>query len=75
MIDFTARLEALAAAPKTHRVTTHYASGAVSAFDAHSANAAASIYASESRKIGRDLIDRATGDTVRVVSVVIEPLV
>lgn len=73
-MDIVARLEALAAAPKTHRVTTHYACGKTRTFDAHSEAAARNHALGESRSIGRDLIDRATGATVRKVRVEVTPI-
>lgn len=62
------------AAPKTHRVTTHYACGKTRTFDAHSEAAARNHALGESRNIGRDLIDRATGATVRKVRVEVAPI-
>lgn len=68
-MDINARLTALAARPKTHRVSTRYACGKVRTFDAHSAAAADNFATGERRKVGRDLIDRESGATVRVVAV------
>lgn len=63
-------IAAALAAPKTHRVTTRYACGKVRTFDSRSL-ASATVYADavERPKIGRDLICRETGATVRVTSV------
>lgn len=63
------RLAALAASPKPYRVVTTYACGKVRTLDVHSMGAAENHAFGERRKIGRDLIDRETGATVRVVSV------
>lgn len=64
-------IAAALAAPKTHRVTTVYADGAAHIFDTRSL-ASAEMYAQrEHGKIGRNMINRETGATVRVVSVTI----
>lgn len=65
-LDLIARIQAM---PKTHAVVTTYADGEVLAHATHSAAAAETWAVGERRKIGRDLIDRDTGETVRVVSV------
>jgi len=62
------------AKPLTHRVTTLYASGAVKTHDTRSLGAAENFAKGESRKIGRDLIDRATGKAVRIVTVTVAAL-
>lgn len=59
---------------KRYRVTTVYADGGTRTHDVHSLGQADNYALVESRKIGRDLIDRQTGKTVRVTDVVIEPL-
>lgn len=68
-------IAAALAAPKTHAVVTTYADGTVKRHETRNA-ASANTHADfvERPKIGRDLIDRATGKTVRVVSVEIMPL-
>lgn len=61
--------------PKTHAVVTTYADGATKRHETRnfaSANTHADFV--ERPKIGRDLIDRMTGKTVRVVSVEIVKL-
>lgn len=58
-----------AAAPKTHAVLTTYADGRVERHETPSAATAENWAIGERRKIGRDLISRATGATVQVVSV------
>lgn len=70
-MDIRERLEALAALPREWRVTTHYESGATRHHDTHTAAQAENFAIGERRKIGRDLIERATGRTVRVVKVTI----
>jgi hypothetical protein len=57
------------AAPMTHKVVTTYADGRVREHLTRNAAAAETFAFIASRKIGRRLIDRATGATVRVVSV------
>lgn len=68
-------IQATLATPKTHVVVTTYADGTVKRQEAHSATAA-NTHADfvERPKIGRDLISRDTGKTVRVVSVEIVAL-
>lgn len=67
-------LNAALAAPKTHAVITTYASGAAKRHETRSAKTAEMFAIGERRKIGRNLIDRETGATVRVVSVEIVAL-
>ncbi|UFS77176.1 hypothetical protein LPB73_07310 [Tardiphaga sp. 37S4] len=74
MTDIRSRLEVLAAAPYTHRVTTHYASGATKTHDTRGAAQAENWAIGERRKVGHDLLDRATGSTVRVASVTISTI-
>jgi len=62
-------IAAALAAPKTHAVVTTYADGRERRFDTRNAGSAENHAVGERRKIGRDLIDRNTGATVRVVSV------
>lgn len=62
------------AAPATHVVVTRYACGKERRHDVRSRAAGDNYATGERRKIGRDLIERATGETVRVVSVSIEML-
>lgn len=65
-MELIARAHAM---PKTHRVVTLYACGKERTHDTRSAASAELHAGHERRKIGRDLIDRDTGATVRVVSV------
>ena len=68
------KITAALAAPKTHAVVSTYADGRAKWHETRCANSAETFAIGERRKIGRELIDRATGDAVRVVSVDIEPL-
>lgn len=65
-LDLIARAQA---EPMTHRVTTIYACGKTRTHDTRSAAAAENHAIGERRKIGRDLIDRETGNTARVIDV------
>jgi hypothetical protein len=67
-------IAAALAAPKTHKVVTIYADGAVKHFDTRNLASAENHAIGERRKIGRDLIDRMTGKTVRVVSVAVSEI-
>ncbi len=69
-----ALLSAALAAPRTHAVLTTYASGRVKRHETRNAASAENHAVGERRKIGRELIDRETGDKVRVVSVEIVAL-
>lgn len=69
-----ALIAAALAAPKTHRVITTYACGKTRTFDTRSFASAELHATSERRQLGRDLIDRATGNTVRKVSVAVEAI-
>lgn len=62
------------ARPMTHRVTTLYEGGAVKTHDARSLGAAENWATGERRKIGRDLISRETGETVRVADVLVSQI-
>lgn len=68
-MDILERIAARIAAPKHFRITTTYASGVTKTRDVETMGQAENWATGERRKIGRDLIDRGTGDTVRVVSV------
>jgi hypothetical protein len=59
-------------APKTHRMVATYACGKIYTFETRS-NASAQSHAEMwRRKINRNLIDRDSGKTVRLVSVDVE---
>ena len=62
------------AKPITHEVRTVYSDGDIRAHGTRSAVTAENYAIGERRKIGRKLIDRDTGQTVTVVSVLIVAL-
>ena len=62
-------IAAALAAPKTHKVVTTYADGTEKRFDTRSLASANNHATGERRKIGRNLVDRMTGNAVRVVAV------
>jgi hypothetical protein len=62
-------INAALAAPKTHAVLTVYADGTVKHHETRSLATAENFAIGERRRIGRDLLNRETGDTVRIVSV------
>lgn len=68
MADIRARLEALAAAPRTHRVTMTYACGKVRTYDARNADEAEAFRMREALAIGKNKIERDTGAKVRMIS-------
>ncbi len=70
-----ARMSAALAAPMTHAVVTTYADGTEKRHKMRCAKSAANYATGERRKVGRDLINRASGAAVRVVSVSIVPIV
>lgn len=65
-------IAAALAMPKTHVVITKYADGSQRRHETRNQGSAENHAFSERRKVGRDLIDRETGNTVRVVSVDVE---
>lgn len=71
-MDINARLHALAAAPKPWRYVIAYRGGrtvTIGALSEAAANNGADMYI---RKIGRELIDRSSGETVVIESVKVE---
>ena len=66
------RLEQIAAGPKPWRVTTTYDHGGTRVLDQPFEASARNYAERDSRKIGRCLIDRETGKTVRIVSVTVD---
>lgn len=62
------------ALPMTHKVVWTYADGVVKEFPTRSLKAAENHATGLRRRIGRNLIDRATGKTVRVVSVEVKEI-
>jgi hypothetical protein len=73
-VPMTPFLAAQFARPLTHRVTVVHEGGAVRIHDVRSAGAAENYATGERRKIGRTLIDRLTGATVRVISVTVDKI-
>lgn len=65
-------IAAQAAKPITHRVTTYFEGGRVYRHDVRSAAAAENWAIGERRKIGRELRNRETGETVRVIAVTVD---
>lgn len=68
------RIAAIQALPRTHKYVMTYADGSTREILAISEAAAENGATRERRHIGRDLIDRATGKTVRIVSVTVEKI-
>lgn len=73
-MDILERIATRLAAPKHFRITTTYASGVAKTREVETKGQAENWATGERRKIGRDLIDRMTGKTVRVVSVTIDAI-
>lgn len=73
-MDIRDKLAALAAAPRGWRVAVLYVDGSVKTHDSRSLAGAKNFAIGERRKIGRELIDRATGNTVRIVEVTISEI-
>jgi hypothetical protein len=71
-MDMTARLEALAAAPKPWLVSVVYEDGRVRTIRQPLEKQAINIAERESARIGKTLIDRNTGLGTRIASVTIE---
>jgi hypothetical protein len=67
-------IAAALAAPKTHKVVTTYADGTIKRFDTRNLASAENHAIGERRKIGRDLIDRVTGNVVRVIRVIVSEI-
>lgn len=67
-------LAAMLARPMTHEVVTVFADGKTRSFPVRSLAQAENYAVGERRKIGRDLINRDTGATVRVVAVEVRAL-
>lgn len=64
-------IAAAKSAPNTHVVLTLYADGEVKRHEARSLAAAENWAIGERRKLNKDLIDRASGKTLRVVDVTV----
>lgn len=69
MENIDALLTRLAAQPKTHAVIATYDTGRVYRFEAPSLKQAQNHSIEWTRKLNKPVIERATGNTVRVVSV------
>lgn len=67
-------LNRVAAMPHTHVVVTRYMDGAERRHETRNIQSAETFAIGERRKIGRDLISRETGKTVRIVAVNVLPL-
>jgi hypothetical protein len=67
-------IAAALAAPHTHKCVVTYKDGKVYSFGTRSEVTAQNHAMNFNRKIGRNLIDRATGKTVVIVSVEVLPL-
>ena len=62
------------AMPKTHAVVTKFADGKERRHETRNLASAETYAVGERRKIGRDLISRETGETVRIEAVYITTL-
>lgn len=62
------------ARPVTHRVTTAYEGGAVRTHDVRSLAQAQNWATGERRKVGRTLLSRETGESVKVIAVTINAI-
>ena len=62
------------AAPKQFRVTTEYLDGSVRAFETETAGQAENYAHGQRAKLGRDLISRDNGKTVRVINVTVSAI-
>lgn len=67
-------IAAALAAPKTHKVVTTYADGTVKEHQTRSEQTAEMFAIGERRKIGRNLINPMTGETVCVASVTVSAI-
>jgi len=72
--SIAALIAARLAAKKNFKVLTTYADGAMKTHETETMGQAENWAIGERRKVGRDLVDRLTGKTVRVVRVSIEAL-
>jgi hypothetical protein len=71
-MDLTARLEALTKAPKPWNVVSYYEDGRQHILPVRNRAAADQAASIASRKLNKNLIDRETGATVRIVRVSVE---
>lgn len=72
--DRTAFLAAQFARPITHHVVSTYVCGRVDTHEVRSLGAAQNYATGQRRQIGRSLIERDTGNTVRMINVEIKPV-
>lgn len=72
--ETAALIARMQARPNTLRVQTTFVDGSTRHHDVATMGQAENYATGERRKVGRDLINRETGATVRVVSVDILPL-
>ena len=68
-MDINSRIQSLLSAKKTHKVVTAYSDGRTREHETASLPQAENYATAERRKIGRELIDRTTGNSVFVASV------
>lgn len=73
-MDIEALIAKRLAAPKSFRVTTTYADGKTKTHDTETIGQAENYARGQLHKINRDLIDRDTGNTVRVIDVAISDI-
>jgi hypothetical protein len=73
-MDTEAFLQSHLAKPFSHCVTTLYANGTSKTHSTRSLAAAENFAKGQRQKLGRDLIDRATGESVRILAVTLSPL-
>jgi len=73
-LETAALIARMQARPNTLRVLTTFANGATRHHDVATMGQAENYATGERRKIGRNLVNRETGASVRVVSVDILPL-
>lgn len=74
MTDVSDLIARRLAAPKNYRVTTIYEGRENATHDTETYEQAANWAEGESRKVGRQFIDRETGKPFTVLDVAIEPL-
>lgn len=70
-----ALMTAALAAPKTHKVVTTYADGAVREFETRSLQTAENHAVLDRRNIGRDMLERGTDRKIRIVKVEVVEIV
>lgn len=73
-MNVEARIAAALSAPKTHAVITLYNDGTKRTHETRCARSAETFAIAERRKVGRSFIDRATGQSAKVVFVEVTAL-